>query len=229
MTTGDALLHYADVLKKDGKVVCALNFANGEHVGGGYLRGARAQEEELCRQFPCMYTTLSRAKEYGHAYPFGACTYEGGRDTKRYADVLFTPRVVARRYSQAEGYAVIRDARVLSNIAIVSAAAPNIKGGREFFDPELVKQAMESILLAPKCRGRSIDVLILGAWGCGAFGCDPHVMAKLFAEVLVKGSNLGCLYKEIHFAIPESRDSNLQIFAEVLKKEGVPLSMSSSF
>src|SRR5215831_3484861 len=35
----------------------ALNFANGVHPGGGFLRGARAQEEVLCRS-SALYQTL---------------------------------------------------------------------------------------------------------------------------------------------------------------------------
>lgn len=221
MGTGDALLHYAAALKRSGSVVCALNFANGEHIGGGYLRGARAQEEELCRQFPCLFTSLSRAKEYGQAYPFGPCTYRGGRDAKRYADVLFTPCIVGRRQGQAQGYAIIPDGEVLNNMALVSAAAPDVRSGRETFDPDLVKQAMQSILIAPKLKNPRIDTLILGAWGCGAFGCDPRQVAKLFAEVLKAG--LGRLYREIHFAIPDGADRNLQNFQEVLRNEGIPL------
>lgn len=227
MGTGDALLHFASGLKRSGGVVCALNFANGENCGGGYLRGARAQEEELCRQFPCMYTTLNRAKEYGHAYPFGAASYKGGPDPKRYADVLFTPRIVSRRLNQARGYAIIPESEVLDNMAVVSAAAPDVRKGKDKFDPELVLQAMASILLAPKLKDPRIDTLILGAWGCGAFGCDPNVMAKLFAQVLLKGG-LGRLYREIHFAIPDGSDGNLRIFEAVLRERGVPLSGVSS-
>ena len=37
-----------------------LNFANAHHAGGGYLRGARAQEEDLCRLMPTLYTALKR-------------------------------------------------------------------------------------------------------------------------------------------------------------------------
>lgn len=117
-----------------------------------------------------------------------------------------------------QGYAIIPDAEVLDNMAIVSAAAPDVRSGNDVFDADLVKQAMMSILLTPKLKDRRIDTLILGAWGCGAFGCDPRTMATLFAQVLIE-DGLGRLYREIHFAIPAGPDNNLQIFGEVLRSE----------
>lgn len=218
MTTGDALLHFAT--HRPTSVVCALNFANGETVGGGYLSGARAQEEELCRQFPTLYTSLSRAKEYGRAYPFGP---PGGNE--RFADVLFTPVLRARRHSRATGYRLLREDESVDNICMVSAAAPNLASGRESWEPHLVAEAIRSILVVPKLKHKNaapLDTLVLGAWGCGAFGCDPREMATLFAKVLLE-EKVGRLYKEIHFAIPVGPDGNSRVWETTLKEKGMNL------
>jgi len=221
MLTGDALLHFAAELKPRGHKVCALNFANGSRPGGGYLTGARAQEEELCRQFPTLYTSLNQAKNHDRAYPFGPCTYHGATDLQhRYADVLFTPRVVARRASQVDGYRLLQDTEAFDNMAIVSAAAPDINHDQPFVQG-LVEEAIRTIVVAPKLKDPAIETLVLGAWGCGAFGGHPHTMAMLFTKVLQE-SGLGRLYQEVHFAIPGG-GANAKAFEETLRSCGIDL------
>ena len=44
------------------RAVAALNFANAYSPGGGYLGGSRAQEEDLCRLIPTLYTSLKRLR-----------------------------------------------------------------------------------------------------------------------------------------------------------------------
>merc|ERR1740129_1802026 len=95
-TTADALRHFA---QRPNTVVCGLNFANGSSVGGGYKNGAIAQEEDLCRRLPQLFTSLFNAKRDGY-YPFGPCTYRSPSDPARYSDVLFTQGLVLGRAGQ---------------------------------------------------------------------------------------------------------------------------------
>ena len=64
------------------------------------------------------------------------------------------------------------------------------------------------------------DSLVLGAWGCGAFGNPPEQMAQLFIDVLNEDEFHG-RYKDIRFAIIEdhnSRGRNYQTFKNVIDK-----------
>jgi hypothetical protein len=82
----------------------ALNFANAAHPGGGYLHGARAQEEDLCRLIPTLFSSLKRLK-----YPMREHT------------AFFSQGWLARL---AGSYAL--DTPVLASV--VSAAMPDLKG-----------------------------------------------------------------------------------------------------
>ena len=169
----------------------ALNFANAHHAGGGYLNGARAQEEDLCRLIPTLYTSLKRLK-----YPMkeNSCG--------------FTQGWLART---AGSYA-LDGGPILVNI--LSAAMPNIAGGSAFsarLDPTdepwraTVRVRIRAVLHAAREEG--CDSIILGAFGCGAFGNPPDRVAPLFAEVLASPEFRGA-FSAVVFAILEFQGSD---------------------
>eukprot|EP00747_Dinoflagellata_sp_TGD_P168930 gnl/TRDRNA2_/TRDRNA2_196542_c0_seq1.p1 gnl/TRDRNA2_/TRDRNA2_196542_c0~~gnl/TRDRNA2_/TRDRNA2_196542_c0_seq1.p1 ORF type:complete len:306 (-),score=43.62 gnl/TRDRNA2_/TRDRNA2_196542_c0_seq1:87-1004(-) len=224
-TTGQAI----SGLAARGRMICALNFANGTvtGVGGGYKNGAEAQEEELCRQFPTLYTSLNQAKGRG-CYPFGPSTCTDVRRPQKYADVLYTPGLVLARGDAEQGYGLLpRDRQIV--ISMVSAAAPNVNFAQEIVDEKLVSDAIRTIFLAPKVHSAKyktpdVTTLVLGAWGCGAFGGNPVLMASLFANA-IKVEKLGHFYSEIYFAIPAvgKPEGNAETFLRVFNEKGLKL------
>mmetsp|Transcript_65867 Transcript_65867/g.122931 ORF Transcript_65867/g.122931 Transcript_65867/m.122931 type:complete len:430 (+) Transcript_65867:68-1357(+) len=214
-STVDALLTYA--ADKNTRI-CGLNFANGKHVGGGYKTGSIAQEEDLCRRMPTLYTSLYQASRDG-AYPFGPTTCTVVTEPNRYMDVLYTPGLIVCRAGLDDKFAFLPKAKQLK-VDLVSAAAPNLNFGTDVFDPELVRCEMESILVAPKLQQPQTNTLVLGAWGCGAFGCDPSQIGDLFGKVLAH-EGFGRLYREVHFAIPAGE--NAEVLKAGLKKHGLHL------
>ena len=166
--------------------VCAMNFASRFRCGGGYLTGARAQEEDLCRVIPALYPSLSQVY-----YPFN-------KDS-----ILITPNLEIWR----DGYY-----NVLTRpykLSIVSASAQNLNSFHEKkgFDPVLIENILTSIFNNVKKQLPLTDTLVLGAWGCGVYGNNPEDIARIMNKVCKK---YGGLYKNIVFAVP--RGYNFDIF-----------------
>jgi uncharacterized protein (TIGR02452 family) len=221
MSTADAILHFA-LHDKRSKVV-ALNFANGTTVGGGYKTGAQAQEEDLCRRIPSLYTTLFEAQRAG-LYPFGPATCDSKDRPAKFSDVLWTQDIAVARAGEAEGFALLPLEKQVS-VSLVAAAAPNRRFAKtpELYDMGLMYNTVKSIFITPPMMQPETTTLILGAWGCGAFGGDPNDISELFCRAICK-DKLGNLYKEVHFAIPAAdpaTDANTTVFREVLRRNGI--------
>lgn len=145
----------------------ALNFANGIHPGGGFLDGARAQEEVLCRS-SALYATL-----------VGDPMYDAHRNREQPDSTdwaIYSPDVPVFRNDDGTALA---QPWPLSFITCAAPYAPEIgqpKSG------DLLRQRIHRLLLIASARGHT--ALVLGAWGCGAFGNDPHRTAVDFRHAL---------------------------------------------
>lgn len=154
--------------------IAVLNFASARNPGGGYLGGAKAQEEDIARS-SALYACQCTVPEY----------YEHHRANR---DLRYSDRVI-----YAPGVPVFRDQkmRLLDRpyrMAMLVAAAPNM-GAIQLNRPELatsVPEVMRSrtrrVLRVAAAHGHRR--LVLGAWGCGAFGNDPEMVADVFANAL---------------------------------------------
>ncbi len=207
-----SLKHKADV---DFPMIGVLNFANQKHRGGGYLHGAMAQEEELCR---C--TTLYTALKHKLANDY----YNEKRNKEKY-QVLYSPNVIIFRNSQ---YQILNE---FFPISVITAAAPNKNLNPELFsNDEAMKKVLyyriRNIILTAIDNG--VEYLVLGAFGCGAFHNDPKLVATCFYEVLFGKEQLHKHFKEIYFAIPKISSASLknyQAFEKVLGKVSSTVSL----
>lgn len=145
----------------------ALNFANGVHPGGGFLNGARAQEEVLCRS-SALHCTLVNDPMY---------EYHRRRPRPDSSDwVIYSPDVPAFR---SDDGGELERPWLLSFLTSAAPYAPSI-GQPESGD--LLRKRIFRVLAVASGYGH--ESLVLGAWGCGAFENDAYRTARDFREAL---------------------------------------------
>jgi uncharacterized protein (TIGR02452 family) len=162
----------------------ALNFANGIHPGGGFLSGARAQEEVLCRS-SALYRTLVNDPMYE------AHRKRPRPDSTDWA--IYSPDVpVFRKDDGTE----LDQPWLLSFLTCAAPYAPAI-GQPEAGD--LLHKRIRRVLAIAQAFGYS--VLVLGAWGCGAFANDPRRTASDFRRALE--NDFSGAFSDVVFAITD--------------------------
>lgn len=161
-------------MRKDPIEVLVLNFANPFNPGGGVRRGANAQEEDLCRKSSLLLSLESDSAKAYYNYHRQLCSpYSSDA-------IILSPKVQ-----------IIKDANqnLLPSpvsVAVLTCAAPMLQNGLQNMTQEqynnLMTRRIEGILSVAAHLG--YRVLVLGAFGCGAFGNDPNIVSELFRSCI---------------------------------------------
>ncbi|KPM38638.1 hypothetical protein AK830_g7902 [Neonectria ditissima] len=172
LTTAHLLLegtaHHARKLSK----VAILNMASPLSPGGGFLNGASSQEESLC-----MRTTLlpSLKDNYYRLPELGA---------------VYTPDVLVFRNEQADEVLEKSERWFVDCISAAMLRGPETDhddAGRASYanekDRELAVQKMKMVMRI--CQAKGVTKVVLGAWGCGAYGNPVNEVATAWRKVLL--------------------------------------------
>jgi uncharacterized protein (TIGR02452 family) len=198
------IIKNADCLSIAGKLpnTCILNFASANHPGGGFLTGAQAQEESICRR-SSLYLSIKDNEMYDI----------NRKDTSKfYTDtMIYSPNVYVVKSENLHPlanhikYSVITAPAVNLN----KVGYMNIAMGKQL-ETVMTNRIRKIIKVAIVNGQRNI---VLGAWGCGVFGNHPKNVAQYFYNVLVN-EEYEKYFDNIFFAIYKS-NSALKSFHEV--------------
>lgn len=182
--------------------LAVLDFASFTQPGGGYDRGIMGQEQALCAE-SFLFNVLAQYKGW----------YAENRrrniNCELYRDRAFVVPKVRFERKRYHSYA-----------DVIVAAAPNARRARADYhvDDAVLKRAMRGRIRLVLAIADELghDKLVLGAFGCGAFGWDAGVAAELFREELAGGGHMA---RTVILAVPKGRhDDHLERFQHAFAK-----------
>ena len=206
---------------KLGEKVAVLNFASSTNPGGGVVNGAGAQEECLCR-ISTLYFTLDTDENWKRFYN----PHRKARTPLHNDDILYTKNITVFKSDTTSPQLLPENEWY--DVDVITCAAPNLRENPSNrynlgdVNQRLILNNEELYSLHEKRDSRifdaaasqNVDVLVLGAFGCGAFMNDPKVVAKVMLSLAKKYAHF---FKTIEFAVycPPYNDSNYRAFMEL--------------
>jgi uncharacterized protein (TIGR02452 family) len=168
-----------------------LNFASAKNPGGGFLGGAKAQEESLARSSG-LYHSLLRCPDY--------YTFHRKLKTTLYSDwMIYSPDCPILRTDHGNWL------ETPFVVSFITSAAPNA-GALQANEPHnlpkipsVFRERMSKLLALAVYHG--CDALVLGAWGCGAFRNDPQLVAPIFWEHLGPQGAFWGRFRKVQFSV----------------------------
>ena len=186
-----------------GAKIAVMNFANAFNPGGGVTTGASAQEECLCRcstLYPVLNTPTLQERFYQYHKDLNTAK---ASDSIVYSEGIIickTDTDLPQRMPEEDWVSVdvmtiaAPDLRTNSNQHVALVGNGTFMNNAELFGCH-VKRAIHLLTVA---AAKGADCLVLGAFGCGAFKNDPHVVARAYKVALQEFPKV---FREIEFAI----------------------------
>lgn len=202
--------------------VCVHNFASASNPGGGVTHGANAQEECLCR-CSSLYFCLNAPEMWNGFYK----PHRNAGNPVHNDDLIYTPSVVVFKTDTA--YPKLMPEDSWYNVNVITCAAPNLRErpsnlyntGDGYKTVRLSDEELRAI--HEKRLRRILDVaaigenkvVILGAFGCGAFSNNPEIVAQAAKNVI---EEYKYVFETIEFAIycGPGDEKNYRIFNEMI-------------
>ena len=200
---------YEAAEKYKGKKICCLDFANNHSVGGGPWY-AGAQEESMCRTstlYPCLEAQRSKFYEK-HILEFESHKI----DSMGNNDLIYIPDVVV--FKTDESIPKLKPEAEWFKTDVIVAAAPQLGWS---YDENKYRNFMTSRIkrILDIAAKEKVEVLILGAFGCGAFRNPPEIVAEIFASLIKNYS-----FETVEFAVFCRNDTkNYDVFKEKLAEK----------
>ena len=179
--------------------LAVLDFASFVNPAGNYIKGFMGQEQALCAD-SFLYNVLKEQRDwYGE-------NRRRNINCELYRNRALVVPAVRFERNHVHAYA-----------DVIVAAAPNAKRARADYGLK------DDVLLDALCDRMKFalaiaddlghEKVVLGAWGCGAFGWDAEVVAEVLREELAIGGHVA---KQVFLAVPSTRwDENLPKFEHV--------------
>lgn len=188
-----------------------LNFASARNRGGGFLRGAQAQEEDLCR-CSSLFTCLTQPSCDEYYTVNGLFARQKPPNHLMYTDyMIYSPSVP---FFRDEFYALVP---VPQFCAVITCPAPNraqCKDARSAREQAALEQEYDQaldqrigrVLACAEAMGHR--KLILGGWGTGVFGNPPALVASSFKRWLTS-DRFKQSFTHVVFAVWQRKGSQL--------------------
>ena len=205
-----------------GMKTCVHNFASATTPGGGVVKGSSAQEECLCRT-STLYFSINEQEMWNKFY----LPHRRDLDNLHNGDLIYTPGVIVMKTDTAMPKMMPEEDWY--PVDVITLAAPKLRGGARHGEKSRTVTDKELLAIHEKRMRRFCDVakafneevLILGAFGCGAYMNSPQVVAQAMKNIL---PDYLYDFKAIEFAVycPPTDDTNYKVFERVLKGLSLP-------
>lgn len=187
--------------------ICILNFADYKFPGGTFIVQdiPPAQEEAIC-YCTNLYQEISKYLTSWYT------PHQKALNKGLYANESILSKNIS---VVASAPGVLFPKEDCFQIDVLTCAAPNLNylsrnGQRNCTEAVEAQKDRVKYVMELLC-GEQYDAVILGAFGCGVFHCNPEIISKAFIEFLKENRNK---MKDTVFAIPDENSTNFKIFVK---------------